>query len=86
VSIEGRSFEIYGRHLVGNRLDVVIDPFTNAPLRASYQGAAVPIGPCDPVANSRRGRAVDSVPDESSTPFDPIAGLLAAARKGVDRE
>jgi hypothetical protein len=86
VSIEGRSFEISGRHLVGKRLDVVVDPFTHAPLRASYQGAAVPIGPCDPVANGRRGRPVDSVPSTSSTPFDPIAGLLAAARKRGGRE
>ncbi|MEQ1569917.1 MAG: hypothetical protein ABMA64_30065 [Myxococcota bacterium] len=86
VSIEGRSFEISGRHLVGKRLDVVVDPFTDAPLRASYQGAAVPIEPCDPVANGRRGRPADSDPSTSATPFDPIAGLLAAARKGVGRE
>ena len=86
VPVGGRPFEISGRHLVGKRIDVIIDPFTNAPLRASYQGAAVPIGPCDPVANSRRGRPADGVAVAPSTPFDPIAGLLAAARKGVDHE
>jgi hypothetical protein len=86
VSIEGRTFEVSGRHLAGKRIDVVVDPFTDLPLRAAYQGAAVPIGPCDPVANSRRGRPADAPAATPSTSFDPIARLLAAARKEVDGE
>lgn len=86
VSIDGRPFEVSGRHLAGKRIEVVVDPFTGAPIRAAYQGTAVPIGPCDPVANGQRGRPSEAPTPSSSTPFDPIAGLLAAARKGVDRE
>lgn len=86
VSVDGHAFEISGRHLVSKRIDVVIDPFTGSPLRAAYQGASVPIGPCDPVANRQRGRPAQASAATSSTPFDPIAGLLAAARKEVNRE
>jgi hypothetical protein len=84
VSIEGRTFEIAGRHLVGKRIDVIIEPFTHAPLRATYKGAAVPIGPCDPVANGRRARAAEAAPVVCTAQFDPIARLLAAARQGGD--
>lgn len=84
VSIEGRTFEIAGRHLVGKRIDVIIDPFTHVPLRATYKGAGVPIGRCDPVANGHRARAADAAPAVPAAPFDPIARLLAAARQGGD--
>lgn len=87
VSIGGHLFEVSGRHLVGKRIDVVLDPFTDRPIRAAYDGAAVPIGPCDPVANGRRKRAAASAADQAaSTPFDPVAGLLAAARREVAGE
>jgi hypothetical protein len=60
----------------------VVDPFTGAPLRASHQQKPLVIGPCDPTRNGRRGRpAASDEPAKPTTPFDPIAGLLAAARQ-----
>lgn len=84
--VNGRTFEVSGRHLVGKRIEVLVDPFTNHPIRASYQGTPVVFGLCDPVANAHSGRPEPSEPSGPTTPFDPIAALLAAARKDPDHE
>jgi hypothetical protein len=81
-SVESRLYEVSGRHLAGKAIEVVLDPFTDLPLRATYQGTPIHVGPCDATANSRRRRPVVTTDDRQSTiPFDPIAALLAAARK-----
>ncbi|MDI7267981.1 MAG: integrase core domain-containing protein [Myxococcota bacterium] len=84
--VNGCLFEVRGRHLAGRRIEVLVDPFTDEPIRASYQGQPVVFGPCDPMANARSGRPEPSDPRSSTTPFDPIAALLAAARKDPDHE
>jgi transposase InsO family protein len=85
VQIGSRTWEVAGRYLAGKTLALWLDPFTGAPLRASYQDHPVSIGPCDKVANSRRPRiASEDEPDECTVPFDPIAALLAKARKEAD--
>lgn len=84
--VNGRTFEVRGRHLAGKRIEVLVDPFTDQPIRASYQDKPIVFGPCDPVANARSGRPEPSEPPVLSTPFDPIAALLAAARKDPDHE
>ena len=82
LQIGGRVYEVGGRHLAGKRVSVALDPFTDKPLRASYGDAPVAIGPCDPIANGRRGRADVAEPATQPTvPFDPIAAMLEAARK-----
>lgn len=80
-TIDSHLFEVGGRHLAGKTIDVVLDAFTGLPLRATYQGAPLRIGACDPTANGRRGRPAAVETRSPTTPFDPIAALLAAARK-----
>lgn len=80
-SLEGRLFEVRGRHLSGKAAEIVVDPFTNAPLRVSVDGTPVVFGPCDMVANRHRGRAQTTPLPEPTVPFDPIAALLQKARK-----
>jgi len=84
--VNGRTFEVRGRHLGGKRIEVLVDPFTDEPIRASYLGKPVVFGPCDPKANAHAGRPEPSDPPVSTTPFDPIAALLARARKDPDHE
>lgn len=84
VQVRGRLYEIVGRHLGGKRITVRLDPFTEAVVGASYQDDPVPIAPCDPVANADRDRGSLAPEAPSSTPFDPIAALLARARTEVD--
>ena len=87
--VKGRTFEVSGRHLCGKRIEVLVDPFTDEPIRASCKGKPVTFGPCDPVANAHRGRpgpSTDSQKKKNTTPFDPIAALLARARKEPDHE
>jgi len=79
--LDGRLFEVAGRHLAGKKITLVVDPFDGAPLRASYQDKPVVIGSCDPVRNGRRGRPEIAANAKKTTPFDPIAALLAAARQ-----
>lgn len=80
-SLEGEVFEVAGRHLAHKVIEVLVDPFTGAIIRASFQGNPVVVGRCSPTLNRRRGRA-PAVPDSApSVPFDPIAALLAQARK-----
>jgi putative transposase len=80
-TVDGKVFEVRGRHLVGKKVDVVLDPFTDAPLRVAHEGQVVVFGPCDPRANRHRGRAPDLDVPAPTVPFDPIAALLAKARQ-----
>ena len=89
LSVDGVTYEIAGRHLTGKTIEIVIDPLTDTVLRAQHQGRDVPIGLCDPKANSRRSRPEAS--DEPTIapedlPFHPVTGLLAAARQEPDHE
>jgi len=79
--VGGVVYEAVGGWLAGKRIQVVIDGLTGKPLRASRKDAAVRFGVCDPVANRSRRRAPAPPPTPSTTPFDPIAGLLERARK-----
>jgi hypothetical protein len=80
-SLEGEVFEVAGRHLAHKLLEVVVDPFTGAILRASFQGNPVVVGRCSPALNRRRGRAPAVAESAPTVPFDPIAALLEQARK-----
>lgn len=80
-SLEGRLFEVRGRHLSGKAAEIVVDPFTSAPLRVCVDGTPVVFGPCDMAVNRRRGRAEAATLPEPTVPFDPIAALLQKARK-----
>ncbi len=80
-SIDGRTFEVRGRHLANKSIDVVVDPFTGAVLRASYQEKVVLVGPCDPALNRNRRRSSPADEPVPTVPFDPIAALLEQARK-----
>ena len=86
-SLEGQLFEVRGSHLAGKSIEGEVDAFTGRPLSARYQDQDVPVAPCDPAANARRGRAATEEPETGSTSFDPIAGFLAKARRdeGGDR-
>jgi transposase InsO family protein len=79
-SLDGRTFEVRGRHLAHKVIDVVVDPFTGAVLRAAFQGQPVVVGLCAPAANGRRRRAAPEAAPTLTAPFDPVAALLAAAR------
>ena len=80
-TVDGAVFEVRGRHLVGRKVDVVTDPFGGPPLRVVHDGQPVTFGPCDPKANRHRRRAPDLDAPAPTVPFDPIAALLAKARK-----
>jgi transposase InsO family protein len=80
-SIDGRTFEVRGRHLAHKIIDVVIDPFSGAVLRASHQDRPVVVGICDPALNRGRRRATPADEPARTVPFDPIAALLDQARK-----
>ncbi len=77
----GRTFEVRGRHLLHRRIQIVLDPFTDAPLRVSFDGRPVDFGLCDPSVNRHRRRAPEADDDVATVPFDPIAALLDKARK-----
>jgi transposase InsO family protein len=79
--VDGRTFEVRGRHLAHKTIEVVVDPFTGVVLRASYQDKPVVVGVCDPALNRGRRRAKPEAAPTSTVPFDPIAALLARARK-----
>jgi transposase InsO family protein len=80
-SLGGRTFEVRGQHLHRRHVQIVLDPFTEAPLRVVHEGHPVPFGPCNPTLNRNRRRAPDAAELAASTPFDPIAALLSAARQ-----
>lgn len=79
------TYEVAGHHLLGKRIELVIDGLTERPIRASYQGRPVRFGTCDPVVNRNRKRAPVPPEEHSEVPhFDPIATLLAKAREVGD--
>lgn len=80
-TVDGVVFEVRGRHLVGKQIGVVTDPFGGPPLRVLHDEQPVTFGPCDPKANRHRRRAPDLEEAAPTVAFDPIAALLAAARK-----
>jgi transposase InsO family protein len=80
-SVEGRLYEVRGRHLAGKTVDVVVDPFTGAPLRVEFEASSIVFGLCDMAANRHRGRAAAAPSSEPTVPFDPIAALLEKARR-----
>lgn len=85
-SVEGRTYEVTGRHLAGKRVEVVIDGLTERLLQVRYDGRPVRFGLCDPAANRNRKRPeVELTEPEPESPFDPIAALIAQARE-VDDE
>jgi putative transposase len=84
-SVNGRLFEVRGRHLAGKRIALALDPFTGLPIRANHDDKVIAFAACDPKANGRRSRGDVQAPAvPPSTRFDRIAGLLAAARKVTD--
>lgn len=85
-SIDGSLFEVQGRHLAGRVISLVIDPFTGDILRAHHDDTALVVGRCDPAFNRGRKRAKPEVAAAPTVPFDPIAALLAKARKPHDTE
>jgi putative transposase len=85
-TLEGRTFEVRGRHLLRRQIEIVLDPFTDRPLRVIHDGRPVDYGPCDPTANQRRRRAAPMPEAVATAPFDPIAALLAKARKETPHE
>lgn len=80
-SLEGKLFEVRGRHLVGKSVEVVLDAFTSAPLRVLCDAKPVVFGLCDMAANRHRRRIEAAPVPEPTVPFDPIAALLQKARK-----
>lgn len=80
-SLEGRTYEVRGLHLAGKTVQVVLDAFTGAPLRVLFDQKPVVFGLCDVAANRHRRRAEPAPASEPTVPFDPIAALLAKARK-----
>ncbi len=80
-SLGGRTFEIRGRHLLHKQIQIVLDPFTDLPLRVSFDGRVVDFGVCDPAVNRHRRRAPEADEIANTVPFDPIAALLDKARK-----
>jgi len=84
VHVEGRMYEVVGRHLAGKRITVRLDPFTLAVVGASFEGRDLALSPCDPVANGARPRGGVVPEPQPGLPFDPIATLLARARTEVD--
>lgn len=84
--LDGATWEVAGRHLAQKRIEVIVDPFAGLPLRATHDGRPVIVGRCDPAENARRGRATPTEIPTPTMPFDPIAALLAAARKENDDE
>jgi putative transposase len=81
-SFEGRTFEVQGRHLLHKVIELTTDPFTGTILASSYKGAPIITGLCDPKLNRSRRRAEATDNDTPRpVPFDPIAALLAQARK-----
>ena len=85
-SVHGTLYEVRGRHLAGKTVDVVLDPFTDAVLRVTHDGAAVAFGRCDARANARGPRGDLAEAPASTVPdrFQRIARLLQAAREVRD--
>ena len=82
-SLEGKLFEVRGRHLAGETVDIVLDPFTDAPLRVVLDGMPVVFGLCDALANAQAGRGPAEPDPVPTIPFDPIVAMIQKARKGA---
>lgn len=80
-SLEGKLFEVRGRHLAGETVEIVLDPFTEAPLRVLLDQKPVVFGLCDMAANANAGRGVTEPVLTPTIPFDPIAAMIQKARK-----
>jgi transposase InsO family protein len=86
-SIGGVTYEVRGAWLAGKTVEVVIDGLTGKPVSATCSDRPICFDICDAVANQRRRRSGPTTASPtSSTPFDPIAGLLERARKETDDE
>ena len=92
--LDGKTYEVAGRHLAGKQISVLVDGLTERALRASWQQQPVRFGLCNPVKNRTRNRGAAPGSDDTtaagheapvtSTPFDPIAALLHKAREDSD--
>jgi len=90
--LDGKIYEVAGRHLAAKRITIVIDGLEGRPLRATWQDQVVRFGPCDPVKNRHRKRGADAADKDTTTrgaaaaptPFDPVAALLQKAREVSD--
>jgi len=92
--LDGKTYEVAGRHLAGKQISVVVDGLTERALRASWQEQPLRFGLCNPVKNRTRNRGTASGSDDTTaashdaavtgTPFDPIAALLQKARESSD--
>lgn len=80
-SLGAKQFEVRGRHLAGETATIVIDPFTDAPLRVLVDGKPVVFGLCDALANARAGRGPAEPEPVLTTSFDPILAMIQKARK-----
>lgn len=80
-SLEGKLFEVRGLHLAGKTVKVVLDALTGEALRVTLSDQPVTFGLCDVAANRHRRRTEDAPGPQLTVPFDPIAAMLAAARK-----
>lgn len=84
LSVDGTVYEVRGRHLAGKKVQVILDPFTERPIRVEHDGQPLLFSVCDARGNARRDRGdLDDVAP-LSTPFARVAGLLQAARKVQD--
>jgi len=80
-SLDTKQFEVRGRHLAGETATIVVDPFTDAPLRVLVDGKPVVFGPCDALANARAGRGPAEPDPVPTLSFDPILAMIRRARK-----
>lgn len=83
IDVDGVLHETHG-HLAGKTIALCRCGLTGKILGARYQDQPVPIAPCDPSANARRGRAAPAVQPTPNLPFHPIDGLLERAREVTD--
>jgi transposase InsO family protein len=79
-SVDGEVFEVAGRHLANQLIDIVLDPFDGAILRASFQGKPVVVGRCSPALNRRR-----RWPDHGRRHREPARDPSRPSGPGPDR-
>jgi putative transposase len=82
--LDGAVYEVTGRHLAGKEITVTVCGLGGRLLGATWQGQALRVGPCDPLANRHRRRPAAPPEPASDVPFDPIAALLQKAREQSD--
>ncbi len=86
--LDGKTYEVNGRHLAGKRISIVVDALGGQPLQVIYQKHPVTFAPCDPLVNRYRHSAPEELKSQAkqtkssdSVPFDPIVALLQKARE-----